>query len=294
MFSRWKPYCADKHNGTAWRTLAKSAAPNRKHVFSTGHADSSRGEGSEAGHLTPCYNIDRIIIAAPLGSAALSNFDDHFPPQVKQLADTLAAVGSDATAEQIELLDRYRCLLWSWNERINLTRHTTLEKFVNRDVFDSRQLAQLLQRGERVLDIGTGGGVPGVILAILRPDLKVCLSESTQKKARAVEAMVGDLGLKLPVYATRAEEVLEVSTFDTLVARALAPLAKVLTFLAPHWDAFDQLLLIKGPSWVKERAEARHLGLMHKLDLRKAAVYQTPQTGAESVILKIRRSDTAD
>jgi 16S rRNA (guanine527-N7)-methyltransferase len=136
--------------------------------------------------------------------------------------------------------------------------------------------------------------VPGVSLAILRPDLKVSLSESTQKKARAVEATVNELGLDAPVFATRAEEVLEISTFDTLVARALAPLPKVLSYLSSHWDAFDQLLLIKGPSWVEERAETRHQGLMRGLELRKAATYQTPQTGAESVILKIRRTDAAD
>ena len=135
---------------------------------------------------------------------------------------------SKLTAEQVEQLDHYRRLLWSWNERMNLTRHTTLEKFVGRDVFDSYQLSQLLNADERVLDVGTGGGVPGVVLAILRPDLSVSLCESTQKKARAVEAMVGELGLSVPVFATRAEEVLEITTFDTLVARALRAAAKVL------------------------------------------------------------------
>ena len=114
---------------------------------------------------------------------------------------------------------------------MNLTRHTTLEKFVGRDVVDSYELSQLLEHGERVLDVGTGGGVPGVVLAILRPDLSVSLCESTQKKARAVEAMVGELGLHVPVFPNRAEEVLEITTFDTLVARGLAPLTKVLTWL---------------------------------------------------------------
>ena len=87
-------------------------------------------------------------------------------------------------------------------------------------------LRKLLDRGERVLDVGTGGGVPGVLLAILRPDLRVSLCESTQKKAKAVEAIVGQMGLTVPVYACRAEEVLQVTTFDTLVARALAPLTR--------------------------------------------------------------------
>ena len=211
----------------------------------------------------------------------------EFEPQVEALGELLRAEGIELADEQVQRLDRYRRLLWSWNERMNLTRHTTLEKFVDRDVVDSFQLGKLLKPGERVLDVGSGGGVPGVVLAILRPDLSVSLDESTQKKARALEAMVGELGLRTPVYATRAEEVLEINTFDTLVARALAPLPKVLAWLAPHWGAFDQLLMTKGPSWVEERNQARQAGLMRGLELRKAASYQTPRTGAESVILKI-------
>jgi 16S rRNA (guanine527-N7)-methyltransferase len=207
-----------------------------------------------------------------------------------ELSEMLQRAGIEVPAEQVEQLDLYRRLLWSWNERMNLTRHTTLEKFVNRDVFDSYQLGLLLDRNERVLDVGTGGGVPGVVLSILRPDLTVGLSESTQKKARAVEAMVSELGLASPVYATRAEEVLQITTFDTLVARALASLSKVLASLAPYWDAFDRLLLIKGPAWVEERADARHQGLLHSLELRKAVSYKNPETGAESVILSVQQT----
>jgi 16S rRNA (guanine527-N7)-methyltransferase len=94
-----------------------------------------------------------------------------------------------------------------------------------------------------------------------------------------------------PVFATRAEEVLSVSTYDTLVARALAPLHKILTWLAPHWDAFERLLLVKGPAWIQERAEARHRGLLRGLDLRKVTSYESPGTGAESVILSIEHRD---
>jgi 16S rRNA (guanine527-N7)-methyltransferase len=211
-------------------------------------------------------------------------------PQPRALAELLAVVALQLSDQQVEQLDHYRRLLWSWNDRLNLTRHTTLEKFVHRDVFDTQQFSLLLERSERVLDVGTGGGVPGVVLAILRPDLSISLCESTQKKAHAVEAIVRELNLAVPVFATRAEEVLAVGTYDTLIARALAPLHKILAWLKPHWDAFDRLLLVKGPAWVEERSEARHRGLLHGLDLRKAATYHTPGTGAESVILSIQLS----
>jgi 16S rRNA (guanine527-N7)-methyltransferase len=210
------------------------------------------------------------------------------------LAAALDAVSVNLPNEQLSQLDDYRRLLWSWNEKINLTRHTTIEKFVHRDVFDSLQLAALLEQGDRVLDVGTGGGVPGVILAIVRPDLKVSLAESTVKKARAVEAMVAELRLPVEVYACRAEEVLDVNTFDKLVARAVAPLRKVLTWFGPHWESFDKLLIIKGPGWVEERGEARHHGLLTGLELRKAATYQSPGSGAESVILKIWKGEGSD
>ncbi len=207
---------------------------------------------------------------------------------------TLTEHGLELPADQIALLDRYRVALWRWNEQLNLTRHTTLEKFVGRDVVDSLQLAELLQKGERVLDVGTGGGVPGLVLAICRPDLRVSVCESTQKKARVVQAMVQELGLSVQVYACRAEEVLELQTFDTLTARGVAALAKILTWVEPYWEAFDRLLLVKGQRWVEERGEARHRGLLKSLHLRKAATYRISEDHAESVILSIRPRSESD
>jgi 16S rRNA (guanine527-N7)-methyltransferase len=211
-----------------------------------------------------------------------------------ELEQKLTEHGLELPTDQILLLDSYRAVLWRWNEQLNLTRHTTFEKFVSRDVVDSLQLAAHLQKGERVLDIGTGGGVPGLVLAICRPDLRVSVCESTQKKARVVQAIVQKLGLPVQVYACRAEEVLELQTFDTLTARGVAALAKILTWVAPYWKVFDQLLLVKGQRWVEERGEARHQGLLKQFHLRKVAAYGTSETHAESVILSIRSKSSSE
>lgn len=189
--------------------------------------------------------------------------------------------------EQTSTLDHYCRLLWDWNEKLNLTRHTDYEKFVSRDLVDSQVIARHLDTGERVLDVGTGGGVPGVVLAVLRDDLKIALCESVAKKARAVEQIVRDLGLPLTVFHRRAEDLLSEKPFDTLVARAVAPLAKLLTWLEPHWGSFDRLLAIKGPQWLAERQEARDRNLLHSLQLRKLDTWPLPGTDSESVLLEI-------
>ena len=192
------------------------------------------------------------------------------------------------TDHQIEQLERYCALLWEWNEKLNLTRHTDYDRFVSRDVVDALELAKHLELGERVLDIGTGGGVPGVLLAVLRDDLEISLSESVGKKAHALQDIVARLELDVPVLADRAEHVLQDLTFDTLTARAVGPLWKILKWLAPHWSHFHRLLAIKGPRWIEERGEARHRGLLKNLELRRVADYPLAGTSSQSVIVQIR------
>ncbi len=208
-------------------------------------------------------------------ATAIDGFQTHFACEI-----------SDDQTQQIQ---NYCHALWQWNEKINLTRHTTFEKFVGRDLLDSFQLANLLADGEEILDVGSGSGVPGILLAILRSDLEVSLSESTTKKAKVLGDIVRQLGLPITVYSERAELVLEDFRFHSLTSRAVGPLWKHLKWFEPHWASFDRLLMIKGPAWVAERGEARHRGLMAGHELRRLATYTTPETGAESVILSATR-----
>lgn len=203
------------------------------------------------------------------------------------LAAAMHAHGIELPPARVEQLDRYCRLLWDWNTRLNLTRHTDYDKFVARDLVDSLAFTQFLDEGERILDVGTGGGVPGVVVAIVRPDLKVSLSESVGKRARVVAEIVQQLGLEVAVHAVRAEELLGKREFDSLLVRAVAPLPKLLRWFRPHWSRFQRLLVLKGPAWVEERGEARHLGLLKGLALRKLTSYPLTGTEAESVLLQI-------
>lgn len=230
------------------------------------------------------------------------NSNDIVDGSVPELNLTVPEVASTSLEQAIERfglpiqgdcvrkLDGYCKVLWKWNEKINLTRHTDYDTFVRRDLLDSYMLSLQLAENEEILDIGTGGGVPGVPLAILRPDLIVSVCDSVAKKSRAVDDMVQRLGLHIPVHAVRAQVVLEDLRFHSVVSRAAGSIKQLLTWLQDVWLGFDRLLAIKGPRWVTERGEARHLGLMNQIDLRKVASYPMPGTESESVILQFKRA----
>lgn len=202
-------------------------------------------------------------------------------------------LGLGIPPDPVQGLAAYAASLWLWNERLNLTRHTDVEKFVSRDVADAAAIALQLARGEHVLDVGTGGGVPGALLAILRPDLRVELCDSVAKKARAVREIVRETGLSLPVHEAAGQAVVKAAAargerFDTLVVRAVAPLVKLLSWFEPIAGDFGRLLVVKGPRWEEEKGEARHKGFAKKVMVRRIAAWPIRGSDNESVLLEIR------
>jgi len=203
-------------------------------------------------------------------------------------------LGIEVPVESMPRLAAYAASLWSWNERLNLTRHTDADTFVARDVGDAAAIAPHLAAGERVLDVGTGGGVPGVILAILRPDLRMELCDSVGKKARAVAEIVKAAGLAVPVHDGAAQQLVAARAsgadrFDTLVVRAVAPLGKLLGWFEPVAAAYGRMLVVKGPRWEEEKASARLEGRGKKVTIRRIASWRTAGRDHDSVLLEIRR-----
>lgn len=216
-------------------------------------------------------------------------FSPTVPVTGPDFKEVLAAHGIELSAKKIRLMEQYCQELWAWNEKINLTRHTDYEKFVCHDLIDSMRVANVLQKGERVLDVGTGGGVPGILIAILRPDVTVELCDSTGKKAKAVGEIIDALGLNINVWCAKAEDLLRYHRFHTLVIRAVSKMKKLLEMFAPVWFAFDRMLLVKGPHWVEERGEARHFHLLENVALRKLDEYDTPGADHQSYLLSLCR-----
>ena len=185
-----------------------------------------------------------------------------------------------------ETLDRFRLferLLQKWNRRINLVSRASLDDFWRRHVADSVQVFRLGTPQGHWVDLGSGGGFPGLVVAILaaseRHDLDVTLIESDQRKAAFLRAAARETGAACAVLPARIESAPPQGA-DTVSARALADLSTLLGFVHQHLKPGGTALFPKGVTWEKELSAARR---QWRFDVEPI----TSRTDADAVILKI-------
>jgi 16S rRNA (guanine527-N7)-methyltransferase len=165
--------------------------------------------------------------------------------------------------DQLSKLSAYLDLLFAANQRMNLTRLTDRAAAETGHIADALTvLAFLPARPHRLADVGAGGGVPGIPLAIARPDSSVVLIEATQKKAAFLSEAAGSLGLtNVQVIAQRAEEVAAGrmrESFDVAVARAVGELVWLAEWCVPLVKVGGSVLAMKGPRVADEIPAAAH------------------------------------
>lgn len=168
----------------------------------------------------------------------------------------------DLSPAQLEKLSRYLDLLFEANARMNLTRITDRAAAEIQHVADALTLLPHLPAGRiRIVDVGSGGGVPGIPLAIARPDATVLLVESTKKKAAFLKQTIQSLELpNASVSEWRAEEVGHSNnreTFDIAAARAVATLPWLAEWLLPLVKKGGKVLAMKGPKVAEEIPASR-------------------------------------
>jgi 16S rRNA (guanine527-N7)-methyltransferase len=187
---------------------------------------------------------------------------------------------SRETSDRLEL---YLDLLAKWNKAINLVAKSTILDAWSRHFLDSSQLFPL-GRGQHWADLGSGGGFPGMVVAILaierRPNLLVSLVEADQRKFTFLQEVARQTGAKVNILNARSEDVAPLGA-DTLSARAFAPLPRLLAHVDRHMKADGIALFPKGARYSEEVAEARNSWKFSCEAVRS-------ETDSQAVILKIQ------
>jgi 16S rRNA (guanine527-N7)-methyltransferase len=191
----------------------------------------------------------------------------------------------DVSRETQERLDLYLDLLSKWNRKINLVSPTTVSEAWTRHILDSAQIFALRPTGaERWTDLGSGGGFPGMVIAMLARGAGLTqttvLIESDTRKATFLRTVARETGTPAVVLAERIERA-DPQNADVVSARALAPLPKLLEYVARHCDKNGTALLLKGAQAKSELSEAReswHFQLEESPSL----------TDSQATVLKLR------
>jgi 16S rRNA (guanine527-N7)-methyltransferase len=193
--------------------------------------------------------------------------------KLKQAAEKL---GIFLTSFQLDMFEAYYQELIAWNKRINLTRITDYKEVQLKHFLDSLSVAvaiKNIKKDLRMADIGTGAGLPGIPLKIVFADIKLTLVEATSKKAEFLEQLTAKLRLKnVEIVAARAETAAHDTRyrekFDTVVSRAVAPLATLAELMLPFCSIGGWCIVQKKGDISKEVEQSQKVITVMGGDLR--------------------------
>lgn len=172
----------------------------------------------------------------------------------------LVLAGLNVSRETEQRLRDFVLLLEKWNAAINLISRSTIGQVWSRHILDSAQIFSYASSAKRWVDLGSGGGFPGIVVAILAlelaPNMKIILVESDQRKAAFLRQAGQTLGLSIDVIADRIEAISSL-TADVVSARALAALPQLCVFAKSHLVPDGTAIFLKGKSCGAEIADAR-------------------------------------
>ncbi|ATU93445.1 16S rRNA (guanine(527)-N(7))-methyltransferase RsmG [Phyllobacterium zundukense] len=203
----------------------------------------------------------------------------------------LQEVLSNVSRETVDNLLGFEELFRKWSKAINLASPSTLDELWERHIVDSAQLFDMAPAATRWLDLGSGGGFPGVVLAILlkkRPGGRIDLVESNGKKAAFLRTAIGQFSAPGTVHAARIDAVSsKIPTPEVITARALASLSDLFVLAEPWLTTGATALFQKGRDYRREIEESRDAWVFDLVE--RASVVDK-----DSVVLQISNLRHAD
>ena len=197
-----------------------------------------------------------------------------------------------------EILYNYMNLILDWNKKINLTAITDEKMFIVKHFVDSLVVQAFADNQKRILDIGTGGGFPGIPLKIYNPDSEFTLIDSVNKKINVVNDAIEKLNLlKIEALHMRAEDLAQDSNyrekFDIVTTRAVSNLSTIAEYMLPFVKIGGKAICMKGPHVEQELEEAKKAIKLLGGEIEKIKKFNIDGEFERNVILikKIRNTD---
>jgi 16S rRNA (guanine527-N7)-methyltransferase len=217
----------------------------------------------------------------------MKNFDRNALAQV--LGEGIAEMQLDVTPAQQEQLLDYLALMFKWNAVYNLTSLRDPMQMVTHHLLDSLAATPAFRDAKNVLDVGAGGGLPGIVLAIVRPDMQVAMIDTVHKKTAFLTQVKAQLGLANATIHTMKVQDLQVSDkFDVITSRAFADLSDFVNWSSHLLAEGGCYIALKGVAPQEERERVPAAWRVAKVE-----PLQVPRLGAERHLVFIERENQA-
>ena len=214
------------------------------------------------------------------------------------LKNKAAEFGVNLDEKALERFDLYAKLLVEWNEKINLTTITDPDGIVLKHFVDSLSVFSAIDilEGAKSIDVGTGAGFPGIPMLIARPDLKITLLDSTNKKLNVIRDILEKLDLQCEVLHTRAEEAGQNKTYreqyDFATARAVSNLRDLSEYCLPFVKKGGTFISMKSAKAEEEIAEGKNAIRILGGNIKEKKTFEIDEAGERTIILIEKVSTT--
>jgi 16S rRNA (guanine527-N7)-methyltransferase len=203
-----------------------------------------------------------------------------------RLARQLEALGAPSDARALDALCGWMEIHGRWSRAFNLTGTRDPETLIDRHLADCAAILPFLPPG-RLVDVGSGAGLPGLVVALLQPERPMILVDSLAKRTRFLEQAARELGAdQVRVIRARVEHWTPDDAVAGVLVRAVAPLARLIELLGHLLSADTPLLAMKGPGW---QDEARLLP--DAWAVTDAQEYRLPSADVRRVLVSVRAAD---
>ncbi|MGQ9524281.1 MAG: 16S rRNA (guanine(527)-N(7))-methyltransferase RsmG [Armatimonadota bacterium] len=224
-------------------------------------------------------------------------FEQSMESAARVLADGAAAFDIELTRPQQAQFSAYLRELLAWNRRMNLTAITDPVSVATHHFLDSLSCLTVVRPdpGARVIDVGTGGGFPGVPVKIVRPDIELTLLDSLRKRIVFLEHLVSVLGLsEVTLCHARAEDAgrspVHREAYDVVLSRAVAQLSVLVEYCLPLARVGGTFVAMKGPKGHEELAEAENALKVLGGEVVEVEELQLPVAGERRLLVVIRKA----